>query len=109
MSESSPALGFEPITLTAAERQLILDVRQFIRAAPFAPSVQSPTRGGFDRDFSQELARRGWVGMTIPARYGGSARSGVERGPVVSGLLAGGAPLGAHWTPARETAARLPL
>src|SRR5258708_7860765 len=109
MSESSPALGFEPITLTAAERQLILDVRQFVRAAPFAPSVQGPPRAGFDRDFAQELARRGWVGMTIPARYGGSARSGVERCLVVSELLAAGAPLGGNGTADRQTAASLLL
>jgi alkylation response protein AidB-like acyl-CoA dehydrogenase len=107
MSDSGPALGFEPVTLTQAERQLMLDVRRFARAAPFAPSAQSPTRGGFDRDFSEELARHGWVGMTIPARYGGSERSGVERCLVVSELLAAGAPLGAHWTADRQTAPSL--
>jgi alkylation response protein AidB-like acyl-CoA dehydrogenase len=107
MSDSGPVLGFEPITLTPAERQLMLDVRQFARAAPFAPSAQSPTRGGFDRDYSEDLAARGWVGMTIPARYGGSERSGVERCLVVSELLAAGAPLGAHWTADRQTASSL--
>jgi alkylation response protein AidB-like acyl-CoA dehydrogenase len=107
MSDSGPALGFEPVTLTQTERQLMLDVRRFARAAPFAPSAQSPTRGGFDRDFSEELARHGWVGMTIPARYGGSERSGVERCLVVSELLAAGAPLGAHWTADRQTAPSL--
>jgi alkylation response protein AidB-like acyl-CoA dehydrogenase len=107
MSDSGPSLGFEPIALTPAERQLMLEVRQFARAATFAPSAQSPTRGGFDRDFSEELARHGWVGMTIPARYGGSQRSGVERCLVVSELLAAGAPLGAHWTADRQTAASL--
>ena len=45
--------------------------------------------------------------MTIPARYGGSARSGVERCLVVSELLAAGAPLGAHWTADRQTAPSL--
>jgi alkylation response protein AidB-like acyl-CoA dehydrogenase len=107
MSDSGPALGFEPVTLTEAELELMLDVRRFARAAPFAPSAQSPTRGGFDRDFSEDLARHGWVGMTIPARYGGSARSGVERCLVVSELLAAGAPLGAHWTADRQTAPSL--
>jgi alkylation response protein AidB-like acyl-CoA dehydrogenase len=107
MSDSGPALGFEPVTLTPAERGLMLDVRRFARAAPFAPSAQSPTRGGFDRDFSEDLARHGWVGMTIPARYGGSERSGVERCLVISELLAAGAPLGAHWTADRQTAPSL--
>jgi alkylation response protein AidB-like acyl-CoA dehydrogenase len=103
MTDSGPALGFEPITLTPAEYQLMLDVRRFARAKPFEPSAQSPTRGGFDRAFSEELARHGWAGMTIPARYGGSERSGVERCLVAAELLAAGAPLGAHWTADRQT------
>ncbi len=100
-------LDFEPVTLTGDERQLMLDVRRFARAKPFEPSAQSPTRGGFDRAFSEDLARHGWVGMTIPRRYGGSARSGVERCLVISELLAAGAPLGAHWTADRQTAPSL--
>jgi alkylation response protein AidB-like acyl-CoA dehydrogenase len=107
MRDSVPALGFEPVTLTTQERQLLLEVREFARAKPFEPSAESPTRGGFDRAFSEDLARHGWVGMTIPTQYGGSARSGVERCLVISELLAAGAPLGAHWTADRQTAPSL--
>jgi alkylation response protein AidB-like acyl-CoA dehydrogenase len=107
MSTSRPTLGFEPVTLTAEERELMLEVRRFARAKPFEPSAASPTRGGFDRAFSEDLARHGWVGMTIPERYGGSARSSVERCLVISELLAAGAPLGAHWTADRQTAPSL--
>jgi alkylation response protein AidB-like acyl-CoA dehydrogenase len=107
MTDPGPALGFEPIVLTADERQLMLGIRRFAREAPFAPSAQSPTRGGFDRAYSADLARHGWVGMTIPARYGGAERSGVERCLVISELLAAGAPLGAHWTADRQTAPSL--
>lgn len=107
MSHPGSALDFEPVTLTEEERRLMLEVRRFARAKPFEPSAESPTRGGFDRAFSEDLARHGWVGMTIPKRYGGSARSGVERCLVVSELLAAGAPLGAHWTADRQTAPSL--
>ena len=107
MSHPGSALDFEPVTVTDEERQLMLEVRRFARAKPFAPSAESPTRGGFDRAFSEDLARHGWVGMTIPRRYGGSARSGVERCLVISELLAAGAPLGAHWTADRQTAPSL--
>jgi alkylation response protein AidB-like acyl-CoA dehydrogenase len=107
MSHPGSALDFEPVILTEQERLLMLEVRRFARAKPFEPSAQSPTRGGFDRAFSEDLARHGWVGMTIPERYGGSARSGVERCLVVSELLAAGAPLGAHWTADRQTAPSL--
>lgn len=96
-------LGFDPIELRPEERGLVREVRTFARAEPFVPSAESPTRGGFSREFSAELARRGWAGMTIPAEYGGSARTGVERCLVISELLAAGAPLGAHWTADRQT------
>src|SRR5260370_10736541 len=45
--------------------------------------------------------------MTIASRYGGSARSGVERCLVISELLAAGAPLGAQWRADGQTARRL--
>jgi alkylation response protein AidB-like acyl-CoA dehydrogenase len=104
---TSSTLGFEPVALTEEERRLVLEVRRFARAKPFEPSAESPTRGGFDRAFSEDLARHGWVGMTIPRQYAGSARSGVERCLVISELLAAGAPLGAHWTADRQTAPSL--
>jgi len=102
-------MGFAPIQLSDEERELVTTVRQFARRHGFAPSGDSPTRGGFDREFSVELANRGWVGMTIPVDYGGTDRSGVERCLVISELLAAGAPLGAHWTADRQTAPSLLL
>ncbi|MGW6158671.1 acyl-CoA dehydrogenase family protein [Streptomyces sp. NPDC055144] len=107
MSKHGKSLGFEPIALTDPENALVTEVRAFARATPFPPSAESPTRGGLSRTYSQELADRGWVGMTIPADYGGSARTGVERCLVISELLAAGAPLGAHWTADRQTAPSL--
>jgi alkylation response protein AidB-like acyl-CoA dehydrogenase len=100
-------MGFDPIELSPQERELVREVRAFARVEPFPPSAESPTRGGFSREFSAELGRRGWVGMNIPAEYGGSARTGVQRSLVISELLAAGAPLGAHWTADRQTAPSL--
>ncbi|WP_240319590.1 acyl-CoA dehydrogenase family protein [Rhodococcus jostii] len=102
-------IGFAPIQLSDEERELVTTVRQFARRNGFVPSGDSPTRGGFDREFSVKLADRGWVGMTIPVEYGGTDRSGVERCLVISELLAAGAPLGAHWTADRQTAPSLLL
>ena len=44
MSTSRSTLGFEPVTLTAEERELMLEVRRFARAKPFEPSAASPTQ-----------------------------------------------------------------
>lgn len=51
---------------------------------------------GWDESFSQRLAGRGWVGMTIPAQYGGRGRSALERYVLIEELLAAGAPVAAH-------------
>jgi alkylation response protein AidB-like acyl-CoA dehydrogenase len=57
---------------------------------------------GWDPEFTRALAGRGWIGMTIPAEYGGHGRSAVERYVVAEELLAAGAPLAAHWAADRQ-------
>jgi alkylation response protein AidB-like acyl-CoA dehydrogenase len=56
-----------------------------------------------DRAFSAKLGRRGWLGMALPARYGGHDRSAVERFVVSEELLRWGAPVGHHWVADRQT------
>ena len=56
-----------------------------------------------DPAFSSRLAMQGWVGMTIPAAYGGGGRSYLERYMVLEELLAAGAPVAAHWIADRQT------
>lgn len=58
---------------------------------------------GFDRTFSREVARRGWIGMTWPKSYGGHERSMIERYVVVEEMLAVGSPVGAHWVGDRQS------
>ncbi|MGX7677468.1 acyl-CoA dehydrogenase family protein [Jatrophihabitans sp. DSM 45814] len=57
---------------------------------------------GFDPEFSQRLAGRGWVGMTLPREYGGAGATSLERFVVVEQLLAAGAPVAAHWFAERQ-------
>ena len=57
----------------------------------------------FDPDFSRALGAAGYVGMTLPARYGGGDRHPLERYVVIEELLAAGAPVGAHWIADRQT------
>src|SRR5262249_31593682 len=56
-----------------------------------------------DRTFSAKLAQRGWLGMALPARYGGHDRSAVDRFIVAEELLRWGAPIGHHWVADRQT------
>lgn len=57
----------------------------------------------FDADFSRQLGAAGYIGMTLPARYGGGDRHPLERYVVIEELLAAGAPVGAHWIADRQT------
>ncbi len=57
---------------------------------------------GTSREFSLELARRGWLGMTWPERWGGGARSALERFVVFEELIAAGAPIATSWFADRQ-------
>lgn len=57
---------------------------------------------GSSREFSAELGRRGWLGMTWPVECGGRGRSPLERFAVIEALIAGGAPVAASWFADRQ-------
>ncbi|MFC9357381.1 acyl-CoA dehydrogenase family protein [Rhodococcus sp. NPDC057014] len=57
---------------------------------------------GWDEDFTRALAARRWLGMTVPAEYGGHGRRHLERFVVTEELLAAGAPVAAHWIADRQ-------
>jgi alkylation response protein AidB-like acyl-CoA dehydrogenase len=81
------------------------DVRAFLRDALSGrrPRDRARTWTGFDAEFSRELGRRGWIGMTWPKRYGGHERSALERYVVLEEMLAAGAPVAAHWISDRQS------
>jgi len=82
-------------------------IRGFLEAdrAEFGwqPAVDS-WLGQWDEDFSARLGEAGFVGLTIPQRYGGHERSHLHRYVVTEELLAHGAPVAAHWIADRQVA-----
>jgi acyl-CoA dehydrogenase len=85
-------------------------VRDFLRAdhAEFGwqPAVDS-WLGGWDEGFSARLGAAGFVGLTIPRRYGGHELGHLHRYVVAEELIAAGAPVAAHWTADRQVAPSL--
>ncbi|EHI12162.1 acyl-CoA dehydrogenase family protein [Mycolicibacterium thermoresistibile] len=85
--------------------ELRAEVREFLdeerAAGRFTPRCDA-WLVGWDPEFSRRLAGRGWLGMTLPARYGGHERSTLERYVVTEELLAAGAPVAAHWIADRQ-------
>ncbi len=57
---------------------------------------------GADTAFSEELGRRGWLGMTWPTEVGGGGRPPIERLVVYEALIAAGAPVAASWFADRQ-------
>ena len=67
------------------------------------PHLRARSWLGFDADFSRALARRGWVGLTLPREYGGGGHDAFSRFVLAEELLAVGAPVGAHWIAERQS------
>ena len=57
---------------------------------------------GYSKEFSQELAELGWIGMTWPSEFGGGGRTGIERLIVAEEMISAGAPIAASWFADRQ-------
>ncbi|WP_227980411.1 acyl-CoA dehydrogenase family protein [Nocardia spumae] len=103
-------LDLRPAELPAEVAGLRTQVRDFLAeqsAAGRFVSMPDSWIIGADLDFTRELGARGWLGMTVPQRYGGGGRSSLERFVVIEELLAAGAPVAAHWVADRQVAPSL--
>src|SRR6476659_7092951 len=98
-------MRFEPTELTVEELELQAEVRTCLASELPRGGFEPGLGMGAHRDpgFSKALAARGWVGMALPARYGGRDRTAVDRFVVVEELLRWGAPVGHHWVADRQT------
>jgi alkylation response protein AidB-like acyl-CoA dehydrogenase len=82
-----------------------LEVRAFLDEHLRGMSASRRARSwmGFDATFSQAMARRGWVGVTLPQAYGGAGLDPFCRFVLVEEMLARGAPVSAHWIADRQS------
>jgi alkylation response protein AidB-like acyl-CoA dehydrogenase len=80
-------------------------VRQFIKQhlKDVPASVRARSWMGFDTAFSKEMARAGWVGLTLPKQYGGAGLDPYTRFVIVEEMLSQGAPVAAHWIADRQS------
>lgn len=96
---------FDSVQLPPEAERLRAEVREFLaeeqRAGGFQPVNNCWSY--FDGAFSRKCGERGYIGMTWPKKYGGHERSELERYVVVEEMLAGGAPVGAHWIADRQS------
>ena len=96
---------FDPVKMPAETEALRSEVRAFI-AQEVAKGAFTPSRNSWssvDADFSRKCGERGYIGMRWPKQFGGHERSALERYVVTEEMLAGGAPVGAHWIADRQS------
>lgn len=95
------ALTALPAGAAAFRREVKAFLQDHLPALP--PDARARSWMGFDAGFSRALARRGWVGITLPAQYGGAGLDAFSRFVLVEELLACGAPVSAHWIADRQS------
>lgn len=97
--------AFRLAKLPAETNLFRVEVKSFIQSSfdPTPLDVRARSWMGFDATFSRKLAARGWVGVTIPAQYGGANLDAFSRFVLVEELLAAGAPVAAHWIADRQS------
>ena len=100
---------FDSLTLAslpAADEALRPAIRAFIEQHIAAIPLDRRARSwqGFSADFSRELGRAGFLGLTLPKAYGGRELGPFARFVVVEELLSAGAPVAAHWIADRQSA-----
>jgi acyl-CoA dehydrogenase len=98
--------NLEPVALPRELDTLRREVRAFL-AGEIASGRITPHcdqwLAGWDPAFSRRLGECGWIGMTFPEQYGGSAAGALARFVVTEELLAAGAPVAAHWIADRQS------
>ena len=80
--------SLDSLSLTAIPAQdeaIRLPVREFLSQAmrDVPARVRAKSWSGYDSNFSRELGRKGWLGLTLPTHYGGAGRSPSARSVMV--------------------------
>lgn len=96
--------SFRFAKLPEAAEAFRAEVRAFLAEQPNArPAVRARSWMGSDVAFSKRLAQRGWVGVTLPAEYGGANLDAFSRFVLIEEILIAGAPVLAHWVADRQS------
>ncbi len=101
----STLTSLSPTAIPPEDEALREPVRAFLKQAlkDMPAHIRAKSWSGYDKAFSRELGRRGWLGITLPASVGGGGRSAFARFVLVEEFLNAGAPVGSHWIADRQS------
>ncbi len=90
---------------TEEQEKFRQEVRNFleeeIRQGSFKPSCDAWIQG-YSPEFTQKVAKRGWIGLSWPKEYGGQGCSNIDRFILTEEMLRCGAPAACHWFADRQ-------
>jgi alkylation response protein AidB-like acyl-CoA dehydrogenase len=87
------------------ERAFRAEIRAFLKdEMQGVPNhIKARSWMGTSESFSKSLAKKGWLGLTIPKEYGGSGKGFFSRFVLSEELLVAGAPVASHWIADRQS------
>ncbi len=102
MTSLSP---LSPAAIPPEDEALRGEIKAFLAAElkDMPPERRARSWMGSDPAFSRALGARGWLGLSLPKRYGGAERGFFARFVLSEELLAAGAPVAAHWITDRQS------
>jgi alkylation response protein AidB-like acyl-CoA dehydrogenase len=102
---SATLTSLSPVTIPPEDEALRPLVRAFLQENVMSKpaALRARSWSGYDPEFSRELGRRGWLGITLPKAMGGGGRSAFARYVLVEEFLNAGAPVGSHWIADRQS------
>ncbi len=94
-----------PAAIPPEDEALRSQVKAFLarQLEGMPPERRARSWMGSDPAFSRALGQRGWLGLSLPKRYGGAERGFFARFVIAEELLAAGAPVAAHWITDRQS------
>jgi alkylation response protein AidB-like acyl-CoA dehydrogenase len=90
---------------TAAQDEFRQELRAFLRTELDGHEPD----GGYNREFSEKMSARGWIGMAWPKEYGGQGLGSVEQMIYTEEMILHKAPRGYHFTAERQVGPSLVL
>ena len=98
-------IRFQTAVLPEKAESIRAEVRDFLdlELSKMSPVKRSHSWEAYDPDFSAKLGEKGFIGMTLPTKYGGHGKTFLERYVVVEECLVAGAPTAFHWVADRQS------
>lgn len=96
---------FLPGQLPTRTVELRSKVRAFLQQelTAYSAEFRSSSWSASDQAFSKKMGQQGFLGLTLPEKYGGAGLTNLDRYVVAEEVLFAGAPLGFHWIADRQS------